>query len=79
VSGLHNVCKKGFAIAIISTKVETNAPEKELEPGFDLVGPVIEKFFTVSDEYVPTDSGNNDNIFVASSFDPTSHFESETN
>lgn len=47
VSGVHNVCKKGFSIAIISTNVETNNPEKELEPAFALLGPVLEKFFTV--------------------------------
>lgn len=47
VSGLHNVCKKGFYIAILSTNVETNNPEKELEPAFEVVGPVLEKFFTV--------------------------------
>lgn len=28
--------------------------------------------------YVPTDDGTKDNIFVSSSFDPTSHFEGET-
>lgn len=48
VSSLHNVCKKGFSIAIVSTNVETNNPEKELEPAFDMIGPVLEKFFTVS-------------------------------
>jgi len=30
VSSLHNVCKKGYYIAIISTLVETNDPKKEL-------------------------------------------------
>jgi len=43
-----------------------------------LVGPVLEKFFTVSDIYAPTDDGTNDNIFVSSSFDATSHYEPET-
>ena len=47
VSSVHNVCKKGFSIAILSTNVETNNPEKELEPAFEVVGPVLEKFFTV--------------------------------
>ena len=49
VSGIHNVCKKGFFIAILSTNVETSNPEEELAPAFDLIGPVIEKFFTVFD------------------------------
>lgn len=78
VSSVHNVCKKGFNIAIISTNVETNNPSKELDPAFEIIGPVNEKFLTVSDVYVPTDDGTKDNIFVSASFDPTSHFESET-
>ena len=51
VSALHNVCKKGFSIAIISTNVETNDPEKELTPAFEVIGPVIEKFITVIDYF----------------------------
>lgn len=47
VSDVHNVCKKGFYIAILSTNVETNNPERELDPAFEIVGPVLEKFFTV--------------------------------
>ena len=87
VSSLHNVCKKGFYIAIISTNVETNNPEKELEPAFDMIGPVSEKFVTVihhifnaqvSDLYVSTDDGSKDNVYVSSSFDATSHYEPET-
>ena len=30
VSSVHNVCKKGFYICIISTNVETANPEKEI-------------------------------------------------
>jgi Rab GDP dissociation inhibitor len=78
VSGVHNVCKKGFAIAILSTNVETNNPEEELAPAFELVGPVIEKFFTVSEVFTPTDDGTADNIYVSSSFDACSHYEPET-
>lgn len=47
VSSVHNVCKKGFNIAIISTNVETNNPSKELDPAFEIIGPVNEKFLTV--------------------------------
>lgn len=78
VSDVHNVCKKGFFIAILSTNVETNNPQKELDPAFEVIGPVLEKFFTVSDTYVPTDDGNTDNIYISNSFDPQSHFEAET-
>jgi RAB protein geranylgeranyltransferase component A len=47
VSGVHCVCKKGYYIAIISAMMETANPEKELEPAFNIMGPVLEKFFTV--------------------------------
>lgn len=53
VSTVHNVCKKGFYIAIISTNVETNNPEQELAAAFELIGAVKEKFITISDMYVP--------------------------
>jgi Rab GDP dissociation inhibitor len=48
VSGIHCVCKNGFAIAIVSATVETENPEKELEPAYALLGNVREKFITVS-------------------------------
>lgn len=48
VSGVHSICKKGYYIAILSCNVETKNPEKELDPAFDIIGPVLEKFFTVN-------------------------------
>ena len=42
--------------------METNNPEAELEPGMRLLGPVSEKFVSVSDLYVPTDDGKKDNV-----------------
>ena len=47
VSDVHQVCKKGFYVAIISATVETSNPEAELKPAFDLIGTVKEKFITV--------------------------------
>lgn len=75
VSSSHNVCAKGKYIAIASTTVETNNPEAELKPAFDLMGPIIEKFTAVSPMLVPTDDGTSDKIFVSTSYDATSHFE----
>jgi len=49
VSSLHNICKKGYYIAIISTTVETNNPQQEIEAAFELIGPVKEKFVTISE------------------------------
>jgi Rab GDP dissociation inhibitor len=75
VSSSHNVCAKGKFIAIASTTVETNNPEAELKPAFDLMGGIIEKFTAVSPMLVPTDDGTSDKIFVSTSYDATSHFE----
>lgn len=55
--------------------LETANPEAELEPGLRLLGPISEKFVSVSDLYVPTGDGKKDNIFVSASFDATTHFE----
>lgn len=43
VSATHNVCAKDLYIAMVSTVVETNNPEAELEPGLKLLGPIFEK------------------------------------
>lgn len=47
VSGVHCVCKKGYYVVILSCNVETKNPEKELDPAFEIIGPVLEKFVTV--------------------------------
>jgi Rab GDP dissociation inhibitor len=47
VSSVHQVCKSGNYIAIISAMVETKEPEKELAPAFEIIGEVKEKFITV--------------------------------
>ncbi|GAM18823.1 hypothetical protein SAMD00019534_019980 [Acytostelium subglobosum LB1] len=75
ISFAHNVCAKGKYIAICSTTVETNDPEKELEPAYKLLGPIVEKFITVSNYYEPIADGCNDNIYLSESYDATSHFE----
>jgi Rab GDP dissociation inhibitor len=73
----HCVCKKDYYLAIISTMVETNNPEAELKPAFDIVGDVLEKFITISDLYEPVDSTFKDNVFITTSFDSQSHFEKD--
>lgn len=77
VSSVHSVCKKGYYVVIISTTVETTNPEKEIEPAFEIVGNVLEKFITISEMYKPVGDCA-DGVFVSPSFDPTSHFEGET-
>jgi Rab GDP dissociation inhibitor len=43
VSHVHNVCAKDYYVAIVSTIVETSNPEKEVEAGLALLGPIQEK------------------------------------
>jgi len=75
VSATHMVSAKGFYLALVATTVETSNPEAELRPGLDLLGPIKEKFVSVSDQLEPEDLGAASQIFVSKTYDPTSHFE----
>ncbi|CAE6532493.1 unnamed protein product [Rhizoctonia solani] len=75
VSSTHNVCAKENYVAIVSTIVETDRPEQEIVPGLNLLGPIHDKFVSVTQLYEPTSSGQEDNIFITRSYDATSHFE----
>ncbi|KAF2145272.1 uncharacterized protein K452DRAFT_266046 [Aplosporella prunicola CBS 121167] len=80
VSSTHNVCPKGYYIAIVSTIAETDSNHHlELEPGFERLGKIEEKFMGPPIPlYQPTESGQNDNVFISKSYDATSHFETTT-
>ena len=78
LNSTHSVCKKGYFLAIISTNVETDKPEQEIEPAMQIIGPVLEKFDKVSEIYHPIDDSFKDNVYITSSFDPQSHFENDT-
>jgi Rab GDP dissociation inhibitor len=80
VSSAHNVCPKGYYIAIVSTIAENDANHHlELEPGFERLGKIEEKFMGPPIPlYEPTDSGEESNIFISKSYDATSHFETTT-
>ena len=92
ISGAHRVCPQGKFIALVSTTVETDNPEKEIEPGLNLLGKIDEKYapqvdvplwvfnyqrrFLRVDAYLePVDDGKQDKVFVSSSYDATTHFE----
>jgi Rab GDP dissociation inhibitor len=75
VSGAHNVCAKGVHIAQVSTVVETSTPELELRPAMDLLGPIYDKFVSISSLEEPIGQGEEDNIFITRSLDATSHVE----
>jgi len=80
VSSAHNVCPKGYYIAIVSTIAEGSANHHlELAPGFERLGRIEEKFMGPPIPlYEPLESGVNDNIFISKSYDATSHFETTT-
>lgn len=44
ISYAHNVAAQGKYIAIASTTVETNDPEKEIKPALDLLEPIEQKY-----------------------------------
>lgn len=60
---------------MVSTTVETDNPEAEIKPGVDLLGPIRQKFVSVSDYYEPIDDGKESQIFISQSYDATTHFE----
>jgi Rab GDP dissociation inhibitor len=78
VSSVHNVAAKGKFIAVISTNAEGKEPEKEIAPALGLLGAIQEKFFWVTDYYVPVNNPAKDGCFITTSYDATSHFESCT-
>lgn len=80
VSSAHNVCPKGYYIAIISTIAEGDSNHHvELQQGFDRLGKIEEKFMGAPIPlYEPLESGTSDNIFISKSYDATSHFETTT-
>lgn len=75
VSSAHSVSANGVYIAIVSTKMEAGKPEEEIAPGLALMGNIIQRFTTVATTYEPIADGSEDNCFISSSFDATSHFE----
>lgn len=44
VSSTHKVCADNIYVAIVSTIVETSAPENEIQPGLHLLGSIYDKY-----------------------------------
>jgi Rab GDP dissociation inhibitor len=80
VSSAHNVCPKGYYIAIVSTIAETSANHHlELAPGLERLGKIEEKFMGPPIAmYEPLESGQRTGEFVSRSYDAESHFETTT-
>lgn len=74
----HQVVGKGKYVAIVSTTVETATPQKEVEPGLALLEARVTQFDNVCDTFVPVADGAASRVFITSSYDASSHFESTT-
>lgn len=48
ISYAHNVAAQGKYIAIVSTTVETNEPEVEIEPALELLEPIDQKSVSIA-------------------------------
>ncbi|XP_015258114.1 PREDICTED: rab GDP dissociation inhibitor beta-like [Cyprinodon variegatus] len=77
VSYSHSLASDGMYIATVSTAVETNNPEKEVEPALELLEPIMQKFVSTTNLLVPNEDGRKSQIFVSRSYDATNHFDSE--
>ncbi|TKR62620.1 hypothetical protein L596_026550 [Steinernema carpocapsae] len=66
---------KGWYVAMVSTTVETQNPEAEIQAGLQLLGPITERFTSVADLYEPLDKGTESQVFISHTYDATSHFE----
>lgn len=80
VSSAHNVCPKGYYIAIVSTIAEQSANNHdELRPGLDRLGKIEETFMAPPIPiWEPLEDGTKDNIYISRSYDATTHFETTT-
>jgi len=75
VSAAHCVVPKGKWLALVSTQVETEKPEQELDAGIKLLGKCDETFYMIRDLFEPSADGTKDQVFISKSFDPATHFE----
>jgi len=85
IGHLHNACPEGYYVVNVSTVVEDESgdPLREIEAGLTLiglgngfVGPREEKFISVVDLYEPIPDKPKDNLFITTSYDASTHFES---
>jgi len=75
LSNQNQVSAKEYYLGFVSTTVETENPEAELNLGLSLLEPILHKFVSVKDVYHPKEDGKESNIFISKSYDATSHFE----
>ena len=75
-SNQHSICKKGYYVAVISTRVETENPNDEIKCALNLLGDIKEMFTDVATVYeTKTEENLKQNMWVTSSYDTTNHLE----
>ena len=62
MSHTNSVTPRAKYLAIVSTKIETNDPSSELQPGLNLLGKIDKKFVWISDMYMPKDDGKESKV-----------------
>ena len=62
MSHTNSVTPRAKYLAIVSTKIETNDPSSELQPGLNLLGKIDKKFLWISDMYMPKDDGKESKV-----------------
>jgi len=75
VSSTHQVTPPGKYIVMISTTVETDTPQQEIQPAIDLLGNILYSFTAVQPLYIARNNPQEDGIFISNSYDATTHFE----
>jgi len=74
MTSYYGVCLKGKYLAIISTTKEKENVKEDLKVAFDLIGDIEHEFYIEEDQYESKEFS--DGIYITSSLDSTSHFES---
>jgi len=75
VSASHEVAPAGHYVVLVSTFCETSDPKAELAPGLQLLGPVLQQFWSVDPVFEPQNDYKKEGIHISKSYDATSHFE----
>lgn len=78
MSSAMQVAPKNRWIAMISSYVFTNNPKQELKVAYQLLGNVLKDFFVTNDTYIGVNEKVEDEIYIPSSMDASTHFQAAT-
>jgi Rab GDP dissociation inhibitor len=59
------VTAPGVYVAIVSTISEKHDPDEDLASGLRLLGPILKRFTSVSQQYEPVADGTSDNCYIS--------------